>query len=735
MWMLDESTFNAFHADYQNIYLVQIVDKSLKVSTATPPPLAPALQEEFPEIIQHTRYAYHSGGELLESGGHKTYAKGLEVDAAFFDMFHFPVKQGEKNSFFDQPNSILLTSDLAIRLFGKENPIGKTIKFRNEQLLVVRGVLEDIPKNSSIRFEYAVPFTTFYKGGGDEWGMWSPASFIKLAPQANKEQVAKKIKKFTKIHERKERELALFALRDIHFNLEEGAFFQNYTSYIHYQAMFLMALFILIVSCLNYVNLSIALFSGRRKEVGIKKVLGADKSMLTFQYLKEVLIQGILAVVLSLIILIVSRKAINAFAQKEMVDLFNFTHLSLFIGIGLLVVLISGIYPALVLSSFPPMSLIKRLRQGRKKTFTFRGILIVGQFTVTIILLVCSIVLSGQIGYIQNKDLGYDKNQLLAIPTYRGEIVKNYEVIKEELASLPDVKQVSLGSFRYVYFDEKVSEWEGKQDEDFMKLYAIGTDYNFAQTLGFTLQQGRFFSKEFNEEANLIINDEAAKQMGMQEPVGKQVKWRNKQYTIVGVVKNFNYWDVSKKVEPIFMFQATYGDIFVRINAANITQTLNNIAGIFTRHNPAFPFEYHFIDQEIASLYEKENRMESILFIFSGICMFLSSLGLYALSSFVLGEKLKEISIKKILGAPVYQLFTEQSMLFLKWILLACLIGVPVAIWGMDQWLSSYAYHRDIHVQDILLALLITMGVACWALLSNVLKASRKNPLDWIRVE
>lgn len=735
MWSIDEFTFDAFHKDYGNIYLVQIVDKNLAVSTTTPPPLGASLQEKFPEIIQQTRYAYHSGGELLEAGKQKTYATGIEVDKSFFDMFYFPVRQGEKKDFFEQPNSILLTRNLALRLFGSKDPIGKTVKFKNEHLLVVRGILKDIPQNSSITFEYAVPYTTFYKGGGDEWGMWSPATFIKLAPQANKSQVGEKLRKFTKIHERKERELSLFALSDIHFNLEDQAFFQNYTNYVHLQAMLLMALFILMVSCLNYVNLSVALFSRRGKEVGIKKVLGAEKSVLTFGYMKEVIIQGLMAVILSLILLVLSGKAINEFAQKEMISLFDVSNLAIFIGIGLLVALLSGIYPALFLSSFPPLSLIRRFAQGSKKTFTLRGVLIVGQFTVTIIVLICSIILSGQINYIQTKDLGYDKNQLIAIPTHRGDLGSKYEVIKQELSSLSGVKRVSMGSFRYIYFDEKVTEWEGKQDDGFLKLYAIGTDYEFDQTIGFTLLEGRFFSENFNEEANLVINSEAATQMGMKEPVGKSVTWRNKKYTIIGVVKNFNYWELSKKVDPIFMFQAPYGDIFVRINAANTTQILSSIANVFSKHNAAFPFEYHFIDKEVESLYEKESRMENILFFFSGICMFLSGLGLYALSSFVLGEKMKEISIKKILGAPLHQLFSELSLLFLKWIFLACLIAIPLAIWGMDQWLSSYAYHKNIQAEDILLALLITATVASVALLGNVLKASSKNPLEFIRGE
>jgi ABC-type antimicrobial peptide transport system permease subunit len=344
-------------------------------------------------------------------------------------------------------------------------------------------------------------------------------------------------------------------------------------------------------------------------------------------------------------------------------------------------------------------------------------------------------VLSAQIGFIQTKDLGYDKDQLIAIPTHRGDLGNKYEVIKQELSVLADVEQVSMGSFRYVYFDEKVTEWEGKQDEGFMKLYAIGTDYDFDRTIGFTLLEGRYFSKGFNEETNLVINREAATQMGVKEPVGKSVTWRNKKYTIIGVVKDFNYWELSKKVDPIFIFQASYGDIFVRINTINTAQTLAGIANVVGKHNPAFPFEYHFIEKEVASLYEKENRMENILFFFSGICLFLSSLGLYALSSFVLGEKMKEISIKKILGAPLEKLFVELSLLFLKWIVLACHIAVPIAVWGMQQWLSSYAYHRAIHLEDIALALLITAAVTLAALAGNVLKASSRNPLDFIRAQ
>jgi hypothetical protein len=387
------------------------------------------------------------------------------------------------------------------------------------------------------------------------------------------------------------------------------------------------------------------------------------------------------------------------------------------------------------LASFQPLNLLKNNAQVKNsgRGFNLRKLLVIGQYTVTIIVLICTGILSDQIAYIKNKDLGYNKEQLIAIPLDRGGIWEKYDAVRNEMKRVGGVENASIGTFRYIYFDEKLSDWDGKGEDQFIKGYGLAADHDFDNTLELKLAGGRFFNEHFNDQSSLVINEEAARQMNLSEPVGKTVTLRNKKHTIVGVVKDFNYWGVNKKVEPIFIFLAKWGDLYARIQPNNVNQTLAHLEAIFKRFNPAFPFEYRFIDQEVEAFYHKERTMENLLTFFAFLCIFLSSLGLYALSAFIVQEKMKEVAIKKVFGASDSTLAKELSILFLTWVVIAFVLATPIAVLGMQKWLSNYAYHTGISAAVVVGTFLASTLIALLAVVGNVIKASFASPLQTIR--
>lgn len=746
LWVVDELNYDRFHANSDRIFRVmehQDYSDEIFTTTSTPGILAPALKEEVPEIEYATTYTWNMN-YLFTKDDKSLKENGIYARPDFFHILTIGLEAGNRNELLTNPYSVVISQDLAQKYFGSENPVGQSVTINQDEVHTVTGVFRKLPDHSSLQFDYVLPFEDWLKNNewATEWGNNGPRTIVSLHKQADAAAVSDKIKNFIK--ERNEGsvvEMFLYPFADLYLY---GRFVDGKVTggRIDYVRLFsVVAVFVLIIACINFMNLSTARATRRAKEVGIRKSIGAGRGSLVGQFIGESLIITFTSLLAAGLLAELFLPVFNELAGKEIAV--NYTdpiYLLIFAGIALITGLVSGSYPAFYLSSFEAVKTLKgTIRSSAGEVFARKG-LVVFQFALSVILIVSTIVVYNQIQYTQTKNLGYEKENLIYFPTNEGDLNNRWDAFRQELLAHPGVKQVSRSSHIFLGRNSNTSgvEWPGKDPESLVLFEAIRADYELVETLGFRMAEGRSFSREYGTDSTkVILNEAAIEVMGMEEPVGQTISFWGDDREIIGVVEDFNYQHLRNNVEPLFMIlnpQNTWNG-FVRLQSDDMNRTIRELESIYKQFNPDYPFDYKFMDQQYAALYKSEMRVGDLAKYFSLFAILISCLGLFGLSAFTAEQRTKEIGIRKVLGASVQNLVLLLSKDFTRLVLISIVIALPVSWWLMDQWLSDYAYRIEIRWWMFALSGAVAITIA-WATVSwQSIKAALMNPVASLKSE
>ncbi len=753
IWIRDEVSVDKFHDNVENLYRIeedQVYSGEIFHVGVTPYPIAPVLRDEIPEILEASRFV--NLGETLIRYGDKAFVEErlAAIDASYFKMFTFPLITGSLEEFAENKHSVMLTKEIAQKYFGNENPIGKVINIGNEYDLKVVGVLKNFPDNSSYKLNVALPFEIVKDIGmyNESWGNNSISTFVQLQPGSSVKDVDSKMNVIYKSHnEGTITELTLFPYQDM--NLYGHFGYGDSIGYIKYIYIFgSVALFILLIACINFMNLSTARSAKRAKEIGMRKVIGALRGGLIRQFFGESLLLSFFALIFAIGIVALLINPFNDITGKHITlgillegDLIlGLLAITLFTGI------VSGFYPALFLSGFRPVAVLKGTMNKGSKGTAFRRILVVLQFSISIILILGTMVVFKQLDYMRNKDLGFNKEQIVYISLKSNQREK-YDVLKNVFLKQQGVINVSGSSDRPALYGSNSGgiEWDGKDEESNVLVGFSSIDFDYLETLGIELKSGRSFSKDFpadvafadSNRGNFIINEALEKIIGEGSAIGKRMNFVGAEGHIVGVMKNYHYSRVSSRIEPLALIAYTENvrNIILKISPDDIPGTMDNIETAWSSVIPNYPFEYKFLDEDFDRMYRSEERMFNILKYFAIMAIIIACLGLFGLASFTAEMRTKEIGIRKVLGATETNLTILLCKEFAFLVLLANIIAIPVAYYLLGGWLEDFAYRISLEWSYFLIAALTALLIAVLTVSYQAIKAALANPIKSLRYE
>lgn len=753
LWIRYETSFDTFHVNGDRIGLIRkhtFSNNEKKTQVGIPLPLYEELKSNYPAIKRASRMDWGNNHSLV-AGDKKLSKEGLYVDPDFLQMFTFPLVEGNIETALNDANSVVLTESLAKALFGEGNAVGKTLKVDNQYNVMVTGVVKDVPVNSSITFQFLAPFEfkvqnfDFIKNAKTQWGNNFLANVVEIREGASMEAVSKMIDPIImqKDNTLKNQHLFLQPFKEVHL-YEEYKNWQNTGGRIKYIRLFgIIGIFVLLIACINFMNLATARSEKRAKEVGIRKTVGSRRGELVLQFLSESMLTAFIAFLFSLLLIQMILPLLKDLGFEHI--RFDFKDVSL-LGSVLLVCLFTGViagsYPAFYLSSFMPLKALKgKLQQGRG-AITFRKVLVVSQFVVSIALVVCTIIVFQQIQHAKNRSVGYDPNNLITI-NMSNDLQKNFKAARQELLNTGLVASVARASspMTQSYNNWSGFTWEGAAPnvKDDVVFDVVMTDVDYEQTTGVKFLQGRPFSSAFATDTSaIILNRAALKVTGFKDPIGKVVKLNDKPLTVVGVIEDVINRDPFKPVYPgVLLFQPSSAFIMlVRLKPqADLRKALGAIQPVIERHNPAYPFEYSFVDEEFAKKFTTENQAGQLAAVFAVLAIFISCLGLFGLAAFMAERRTKEIGIRKVMGASVANLWMLLSKEFVLLVLLACSIASPLALWLMHEWLAQYDYRIDINWWVFVVAGVLSLLIALSTVSFQAIRAALVNPVKSLRAE
>lgn len=747
IWVLDELSYDKFHENADRLYRVEEdQDYSGRIYhvTVTPHPLAPALIEEIPEIVDATRYVW-SGGFLFRYGENAFFEYNIRaVDPSFFQMFSFPLVKGDKSQALDSPYSLVLNEDIAEKYFGKEDPLGKIITINNAHEFTVAGVVKNVPHNSRLQFEVLIPYAFLEKIGrtNQSFGSNSIGTYVELSINATMEQVNEKILGFIKAKVPDSvTELVLMPFTKIHLHGYFG--YGRSAGAIQYVYIFsIIALFVLLIACINFMNLSTARSANRAKEVGMRKVVGALKSHLIRQFYGESVIFAFIALVLAAGIVTLILPAFSKFTDKELTWSVGGIG-AIFIGVAAITFftgLVAGSYPALFLSAFQPVKVIRGSLKSGAASSLFRKILVVVQFSLSVLLIIGTVVVYQQLTFMKGHRLGWDREHLLYFPL-RDDVQKVYDTLKTELVKDSHVMNVTAtGQLpSRISSNSGGADWEGK-DPNLSTLIGFNfVDYDFIETLKINMKEGRSFSKEYSSDLKtaFIVNEEVADLMGKESVVGERFSFVGKEGTIIGVMENWHYQPIREKIEPLAMTLSERPTrvMLIRIPPGDISKSLDAIESIWKRVIPTYPFEYYFLDENFDRMYRREESIGTLLKYFAALAIFIACLGLFGLASFTAEQRTKEVGIRKVLGATVSNITVLLCREFFLLVFISNIIAWPVAYFLMRNWLQGYAYRTSLSVLIFISAMVIALLVAFLSVSFQAIRAATANPINSLRYE
>jgi putative ABC transport system permease protein len=752
LWVVDEFGYDRFHRNVRTIFRVYHDESATapgSTSALTPPPMAAALKKDFPDVVRSTRFG--AWGKRLVSWGEKGFVetKYMNADPDFFAMFTFPFVKGDPASAFSNPYSVVLTEAAAEKYFGREDPMGKTLNVDHAFDVVVTGVLRNVPAGSSLEFDMLSPFElvlTKYieEKARDNWGFNSFSTFVMLANEDSGSGLNRKIAGYLKTFEPQETDkLALQPLSAIHLRSRLGSDYSN-TGDIKYVWIFgALAALILAIACVNFMNLTTARSANRAREVGLRKVVGATRPQLVRQFFAESVLMAVLSFAVAMLLLELLIRPFNALAAKNLPSALQMDPLVLlgFFGLALVTGLIAGSYPALFLSSFRPVVVLKGMLRSAGSNPRLRKTLVVFQFSLSVFLIAGTAVISRQMSDMRTLDLGFQRERIVRLSLF-GELKGKYGVIREEFLRNPEVLNVtaSLALPTNIQNTPGTPEWEGKNPDEQMEIKADFVDYDYLETFGIPLVEGRSFRRDIATDAEtaFIINEEAARRMRLAPPVvGRSFGFWGIKGQIIGVMKDAHLQSLHHKIDPMVfkMFPDWLSTIYVKLRAGDVAAALGSLKKTWEGMRLGYPFEARFLDDDFENLYRTEQRLGAIFRYFAALAVFIGCLGLLGLASFMAEQRAKEIGIRKVLGASVSGVTLMMSGQFIKWVLAANLIAIPAAWIVMNRWLGGFAYRTEIGIGVFLLSAGLSLGLALLTVAFQSIRAARGNPVVALRQE
>jgi putative ABC transport system permease protein len=751
LWVRHEVSYNRFNEKADRLY--RLVQTQYYVSgplttMCMPGPVAKDLLNDIPEITNSFMYFVVPA---VVNYGDKFFKEDVRLaDPALWEMFTFTFLKGDPKHVFDDLNSVVITDKFARKYFGEEYPVGKMLKINSEHSFKVTGVIKETPTNSTFRFEICIPFEFIKKFGFtvDNYGWNTYFSYVELAPGTDYLKVNEKIKDFLMVKSADPDQMAndspnsridlfLFPLNDIYLYSVRGK--GGNITYVYIFS--LIAIFILIIACINFMNLSTARAARRSREIGLRKVAGATRKQIITQFIGESMLITVLAFIAAMLLVYLFLPGFNTLADKTLsLDWSNIGLTGGLIAIIFFVGILAGSYPAFYLSSLQPAAVLKNGSFKGKGSYNFRRILVVFQFTLSISMIICTIVVYRQLAYIDRKDLGMVRENVV-FAEMRGKTAESFEELKNIFLQNPSVLSVTRASG--LPFDIGSNsggfDWEGKETKDEILIGFGAADKDYVRTIGMEMAAGRFFEEGYATDTStaIVINETAARVMGMDDPLGKRITWDTSRYNIIGVIKDFHFLPLTEEISPlVFLDKPSYcNTVFVKINGENMNQALDYMQDAWQKINPGFPFEFQFLDAFYDELYIEEDRLGKIFKYFSILTILISCLGLFGLAAFMAEQRTKEIGIRKVMGAGVSQILSTISGSFLKWVVIANLIAWPITYYAMSRWLEDYAYHARLSPWIFILAAIISLFIALLTVSFQTIRAASRNPVNALKYE
>src|SRR5450755_679733 len=709
LWVQNEVSFDRFHANDKRLYEVwenDVRDGGLQSGVPTPQLMGPALRKDYPEIENAARIGWDQS-ILFGYGEKHVKADGAWADPSFLTMFSFPFLKGDPSSALNDPHSVVITQKMAKKLFGDEDPMGKVVKFDNNENFKVTGLLKDLPNNTQFDFEF-LNSSAFLESKGwmdADWTDVSIRTFVLLKPNTSMTDASSKIKGIVKKYSegRSKSEVFLYPVNQLRLysKFENGKAVGGRIETV--RIFSLIAIFILIIACINFMNLSTARSEKRAKEVGIRKVAGALRRSLIAQFLVESIIISAMAGFLAVLIVQLCLPAFNQLTQKQLsIDYGNIYFWFATFGFILFTGILAGSYPAFFLAAFKPVAVLKGSFKKANALVTPRKVLVVSQFTFAIILIICTIIIVQQIKYAQGRKAGYDKNNLVYV-YMEGDIHKNFQLIKNELLNSGTAISINqtMAPLTQSWSSGHSLSWQGKDPSAPVSFDRSATDEALVKTAGLQLVEGRDIdiTKYPTDSTACVVNESAVKVMKFKNPIGQTIFDDPITWHIVGVIKDFVLTSPYDQTRPILFKGPKYGRNVMNIkfnNGHTTSENLARTAKIFNKYNPAYPFEYHFVDEEYARKFSDEQLTATLAALFAGLTIFISCLGLFGLATYMAENRIKEVGVRKILGASVTNITALLSKDFLLLVIISIFIASPIAWYFMKQWLMGFDYRINI---------------------------------------
>jgi ABC-type antimicrobial peptide transport system permease subunit len=749
LWVNDEVKTDATFKDSDRLYRIV---SNLKMSSGetltwdiTPGPLTEAIADEIPEVELAVK-TMNNGSNLLQAGEKSFMERGMYADSTFFKLFDFRITKGTAQNL--DRSSIAISDKVANNLFGNEDPVGRIVRVANAYDLEVKAVFADIERETSMRFDYILPMEIYRKerGEGWNWGNYDHPTFVKLR-EGTSPDVA--IRKINTVEDKRVKALGdgdesrvdfyMMPLKDYYLNshFENGVPAGGRILYV--KIFSVVALFIVLIACINFMNMATARALQRAKEVGIRKVVGAQRVSLIAQFIGESVITTLISMLVAIGVVYALLPLFNDIVSKRIV--MDLTDPMLIISCVLIVLsagLVAGSYPAFFLSSYKPASVLKGTVSGGFKGAALRKMLVIFQFALTVIMIASAIVVQRQVEYIRGKNLGYDRKSLINFFA-NGDVRTRFDAFRTEAEKIPGVQMVSRSdnSLVQVNNQNRSVTWPGRPDDDNTFFRTVVVDHGFLETMGLKLVEGRMFNNSIADTSAFVVTQKAVDVMGLENPIGTKISQWGNPGTIVGVVEDIHARSMHEAIDPVvFMYRPEWpGRVVVRYDAARTTEVLGNLETLVRQFSPDYPFTYTFLDEDFERLYNTEKVTGSLALGFTVIAIIISGLGLLALAAYTAERKKKEIGIRKTLGASVGAIVTLMAKDFGRLSLIAALIGCPVAWLLMDKFLEGYAYHMDLTADIFILTAVVVVVISIATVMLQVAKAAIANPVDALRNE
>ena len=749
LYVQDELSYDQHHEQADQIYRVALdVDVSGEVfrTARTTPPMAAALRNDFPDVLNAFRIR-KAGSVFLAHNEQRFYEDRFYfADPSIFNVLALPLLEGNAATALDAPFSVVLTQEAAHTFFGEDNPMGQTLTFEQEHPLTVTGILAPVPGQSHFRPVFLASFSsleTLYEDRLQNWGWTGVHTYLLLRDPKAAQDLEAKLPAFI---ERNLQEdwagtwhLGLQPITDIHLYSHRSGEIEANGNIRSSYFLGLLGLFILLIACINFVNLTTARSVDRVREIGVRKVIGAHRTQLVRQFLGESILLALLALALSFLLVNLSLPTFNTLTEKTLRLAYSGAMLASFLGLGLLVGLVAGLYPALFLARLQPVASLRSKKAGATSLRLRQG-LVVTQFAISAFLIIGTLIVSSQLDYLRNKDLGFDEEQVVVIPMQDAATQQRYQVIKDALLQSPNIISVAASSdVPGQGYDQIVHRPEGFPADEGLSVPILFVDPDFIQTLGIQITTGRPFSNAQDESTSLIVNEAAVHRFGWDTALGKIISDAegNPLGTVVGVTDNFHFESLQAAIEPLLMRvqPGWFEKITVRIRPDDVSGTLAFLEQQWQSFEPGYPFQYSFLDENFQQLYQAEDRLHEVFGYTSLLAILIACLGLFGLAAFTAEQRIKEIGIRKVLGASVSSLVVLLSKDFLKLVALALVIAAPIAYLAMQRWLNDFAYRVEIGVGTFVLAGVLALLIAVLTVSYQAIKAALADPVKSLRYE